>query len=161
VKTSKARLIDRLRELLREEHAAAERLARETADAANHPEARPENDKDTRKVELSYLAAGQAARAQELEAALSRVAALDCRSFSEGESIEVGALVELDYGDKRRRVLLCPAGGGLKLSDERGEISIVTLQSPLGRELLGKRMGDTFELTVEGRLREVEVLRVD
>lgn len=159
--SSKARLIERLRELLRDEHAAAERLARETAEAANHPEARPENDKDTRKTELSYLAAGQAARAQELEAALARVAALPSRSFREADACAVGALVTLDYGDKERRVLLSPAGGGLKLSDDRGEVSVVTPQSPLGRELLGKSVGDALELKVEGRLREIEIVAVE
>jgi transcription elongation GreA/GreB family factor len=160
-KPPKARLIDRLRELLREEHAAAERLARGTAEAANHPEARPENDKDTRKIELSYLAAGQAARAQELEAALGRVTALQYRSYTDRDAFEVGALVTLDYGDKERRVLLCPAGGGLKLSDGQGEVSVVTPQSPLGRELLGKRVGDSLELKVEGRLRDIEIVGVE
>ena len=161
LKPSKARLIERLRELLHEEHAAAERLARETAEAANHPEARPENDKDTRKTELSYLAAGQAARAQELEAALARVSALEYRSYTDHDAFAVGALVTLDYGNKERRVLLCPGGGGLKLSDERGEISVVTPQSPLGRELLGKHVGDSLELTVEGRLRDIDIVGVE
>ncbi|HMJ15360.1 MAG TPA: GreA/GreB family elongation factor [Polyangiaceae bacterium] len=161
LKPSKARLVDRLRELLREDHAAAERLARDTAEAANHPEAKPENDKDTRKIELSYLAAGQAARAQELEAAFGRVSALQFRSYTDRDALEVGALVTLDYGDKERRVLLCPAGGGLKLSDDHGDVSVITLQSPLGRELLGKRVGDSLELTVEGRLREIEVIGVE
>jgi transcription elongation GreA/GreB family factor len=161
LKPEKARLLARLRELLHEEHAAAERLARETADAANHPEARPENDKDTRKTELSYLAAGQAARAQELEAALARVSALQCRHYADSDALAVGALVTLDYGDKQRRVLLMPAGGGLKLSDERGEVSVVTLQSPLGRELLGKCVGDSLELKLEGRLREIEIVGVE
>jgi hypothetical protein len=67
----KGELLGALVERLRTEHLAAERLARETADAANHPEARPENDKDTRKIELSYLAAGQAGRAAELGAAVA------------------------------------------------------------------------------------------
>ena len=59
----KAELIEKLSQALGAAHAAADRLARDTAEAANHPEARPDSDKDTRKIELSYLAAGQAARA--------------------------------------------------------------------------------------------------
>ena len=46
------------------------RRAREAAASATHEESRPENDKDTRAIEESYLARGQAKRAAEAEAAL-------------------------------------------------------------------------------------------
>jgi transcription elongation GreA/GreB family factor len=151
-------LLEKLESALRDELASASRVAKETADAANHPEARPENDKDTRKIELSYLAAGQAARAKELEAGLALLSQLSARQFRASDALAVGALVELDVGGKEQRVLLSPAGGGLKLRDERGEISVVTPSSPLGRELLGKSAGDAFELSIGGQRREVTIV---
>jgi transcription elongation GreA/GreB family factor len=157
---SKAELFQKLAGQLRAELETAERLARDTAEAANHPEARPDSDKDTRKIELSYLAAGQAARAKELETAIALVATLPVRSFAAGEAIAAGALVEIDVAGERKRVLLCPVGGGAKLSDERGEISVVTPQSPLGRGLLGRAAGDAFDLVVAGQSKEVEILGV-
>ena len=158
---SKEQLLDQLAALLKGELEVADRLARETAEAANHPEARPDSDKDTRKIELSYLAAGQAARAKELETAIAVVATLPRRRFAPGEAVQAGALVELELGGEPKRVLLCPAGGGTKLEDERGEVSVITPQSPLGRGLLGRSEGDGFELVVAGRNRDVEIVSVE
>ncbi|MFO0658425.1 MAG: GreA/GreB family elongation factor [Polyangiaceae bacterium] len=157
----KQALIEKVRDTLKLELVEAERLARETAAAANHPEAKPENDKDTRKIELSYLAAGQAARARELETGLALLIAMKVRAFDDEQPIQAGALVELDVAGETQRVLLIPAGGGLKLKTEVGEVSIVTPQSPLGRELLGKTVGDSFELVVAGRKREVEIVAAE
>ena len=53
----------------RRAHAAA-------IEGATHAEAKPENDKDTRGLEQSYLARGQAQRVAELEAGLADVTAL-------------------------------------------------------------------------------------
>ncbi|HEX4341612.1 MAG TPA: GreA/GreB family elongation factor [Polyangiaceae bacterium] len=157
----KKALLGQLREALLRELAEARRVAGETAAAANHPEARPENDKDTRKIELSYLAAGQAARAQELEAGVALLASLPIRAFSAEEPLQAGAIVELDVAGKTQRVLLCPAGGGHRLGTGADELSVVTPQSPLGRGLLGKRVGESFELRVAGQVRDVEILDVE
>src|ERR1044071_1466649 len=97
---AKRALFEKIAETLQAELATAERLARETAASANHPEARPENDKDTRKIELSYLAAGQAARVLELESALAQLAALTPRAFAASDELESGALVELEIDGK-------------------------------------------------------------
>jgi transcription elongation GreA/GreB family factor len=157
----KKALIEELRVRLAHELAEARRVATDTAAAANHPEARPENDKDTRKIELSYLAAGQAARAYELEAAVALLATLPVVAVTAEDPLKAGALVELDVDGKAQRVLLSPAGGGQRLATEDGEVSVVTPQSPLGRGLLGKRVGDSFELAVAGQVREVEILGVE
>jgi transcription elongation GreA/GreB family factor len=157
----KRHLLEKLGRALRDELASASRAARETADAANHPEARPENDKDTRKLELSYLAAGQAARAKELEAGIALLGQIPARRFENSDPLAVGALVELDVDGKEQRVLLSPAGGGLKLDDDDGEISVVTPSSPLGRGLLGKSVGEAFELTIGGQRREVTIVRAE
>jgi transcription elongation GreA/GreB family factor len=157
----KQSLLDALRGALRTELAVAERLAKDTADAANHPEAKPENDKDTRKVELSYLAAGQAARARELESGLALLSGLRARAFGPDDAVAAGALVHIEVSGKPQRVLLSPAGGGLKLAHEGGEVSVVTPRSPLGRGLLGKTAGDAFDLVVGPRRQEVEITLVE
>jgi transcription elongation GreA/GreB family factor len=157
----KKTFVDRLRDIMLHELAEARRVAGETAAAANHPEARPENDKDTRKIELSYLAAGQAARAHELESAVAMLAVLPLRRFDESDELHAGALVELDVAGKPQRVFIAPAGGGHKIATDDGEISVVTPQSPLGSGLLGKRVGDSFELPVAGQVRDVEIVGVE
>lgn len=152
-------LIAELVRVLRDELARAERVAHDTAEAANHPEARPENDKDTRKLELSYLAAGQAARAKELETGIALLSQLVPRRFEPGDALEIGALVECEVDGKPQRVLLSPAGGGLKLRSEGGAVSVVTPASPLGGGLRGRAVGDSFELVLGGTPREVTIVR--
>ena len=157
----KTALIEKLLSALRAERDTADRLARDTADAANHPEARPENDKDTGKLELSYLAQGQAARARELEATIATLLSQPPRTFRPDEAIALGALVTLESAEKTERVLLCPGGGGSSIEDEHGTVRIVTPEAPLGRALLGKTAGDEIELKVAGRTREISIVSVD
>jgi transcription elongation GreA/GreB family factor len=156
----KLELVQKLVTALRTERDTADRLARETADAANHPEARPENDKDTRKVELSYLAQGQAARARELESTITALLAQPPRAFEADEAIALGALVVLESADKVERVLICSGGGGTSVEDEHGTVRIVTFEAPLGRALLGKTAGEEIELVVAGRKRELTIVSV-
>ena len=73
------------------ERAAAR--AEQTRADATHEEARAENDKDTRGLEQSYLARGQAQRAEELAEALHRVRLLSPRAYGEDDAIGLGALV--------------------------------------------------------------------
>jgi transcription elongation GreA/GreB family factor len=156
----KLALVQKLIESLRAEHEAAARLARETAEAANHPEARPENDKDTRKLELSYLAQGQTERARELESAIAVLTARPPRAFAPDEAIALGALVEVESTDKVESFLICSSGGGMSVDDEQGTVRVVTPEAPLGRALLGKTAGDEIELTVAGRKRELVIVTV-
>ena len=157
---TKEELIGKLLSTLRAERDNADRLARDTAEAANHPEARPENDKDTRKLELSYLAQGQAARARELEATIATLSSQPLRAFRPDDAIALGALVTLESAEKTERVLICSGGGGTSVDDEHGAVRVVTPEAPLGRALLGKTAGDEVELTVGGRKRELSIVSV-
>src|ERR1035438_3932154 len=72
-----------------------ERAYRSAREAATHEEAKPENDKDTRALEQSYLARGEALRIEELRSSLAGVGALRMRDF-EGRPAALGALVTVD-----------------------------------------------------------------
>jgi transcription elongation GreA/GreB family factor len=157
---TKLELVQKLVVALRAERDTADRLARETAEAANHPEARPENDKDTRKLELSYLAQGQATRARELESTISALLSRPPRAFEPDEAIALGALVVIESADKLERVLICSGGGGTRVEDEDGAVRMVSPEAPLGRALLGKTAGEELELVVAGRKREMTIVSV-
>ncbi|MDB4961150.1 MAG: hypothetical protein JWP01_1149 [Myxococcales bacterium] len=120
-------------------------------EGATHAEAKPENDKDTRGLEQSYLARGQAQRVAELEAAVAELTALKLRTFTARDPVAISAVVTVDEDGTEHRFFVVPHGGGSVLA---GGIQVVTPSSPLGRALLGKRIDDEVEVRLPGRLHD-------
>jgi hypothetical protein len=162
--SDKAQLVAELIAQLTEALAAATRAHAAAIEGATHTEARAENPKDTRGLEQSYLARGQAQRVAELEAGLGAVSALAVRSFGPGDPIVLGALVTVEDVTELapatgapQRLLFAPHGGGNVLA---GGVQVVTASSPLGRALTGKRVDDEVELRLPGRLRTLLVIAI-
>jgi len=129
--------------------------------AATHEENVPDSKYETLSVEASYIAQGQANRAQEILLAIESFRCLELKVFTEENPVRLGALVLLEEENgQQRQIFLGPAAGGMKLDYEGVEIMVITPESPLGETLIGKRTGDDFELSLAGRLREYEILRV-
>ena len=147
-----------LLERLRADHAALVRAQQATVEGATSEQAKAEHSKDTRALEQTYLARGQAQRVEALFEGLSRVAALPFRDFAEGDPVAVGALVEIEEDSAASVLLLVPFGGGIRLAS--GE-QVVTPASPLGRALIGKTVGDAGEVVVAGRKRAFEIRGVE
>ncbi|MBI2355149.1 MAG: GreA/GreB family elongation factor [Deltaproteobacteria bacterium] len=121
--------------------------ARAAHEAATHAECIPDNKYDTTALEASYIAQGQANRAQEIRAALESYRTLMLHAFDDDTPIRLTALVTLEDGDGNvRRLFLGPQGGGMKISNGIGEIVVITPGSPLGRCLLGRRTGDDVQV---------------
>ena len=156
---SKADLKRELLLVLQDQLAQAEAAYAKTREAATHEEAKPENDKDTRALEQSYLARGEALRIEELRAGLAEVQAMTLRSFGEGKPAALGALIVAEEGDGEVALWLAPYGGGSRLADD--SVQVVTPKSPLGRALLGKCAGDECEVALAGRTRVLSLVRVD
>lgn len=128
----------------------------DTLAAATHEEAKPENDKDTRALEQSYLARGQAARVEALQVGVRALEAMAVGAS--GGVVGLGALVEAEEDGEARLYFVAPEGGGTRLA--KGAVLVVTPKSPLGEALVGKRAGDSSEWTAAGRTRTLDVLRV-
>ncbi|HEV8247048.1 MAG TPA: GreA/GreB family elongation factor [Polyangiaceae bacterium] len=154
----KQALKDELLRLLGADLETLERAHREANAGATHEEAKPENDKDTRALEQSYLARGQARRVAELRTAILEVEAMALRAFGEAQPIALGALVSVEEAGQGSLLFLAPHGGGSALSN--GSVQVVTPKSPLGRVLLGKCAGDECELVLPGKTRELCVIAV-
>ncbi len=138
-------------ELARRAYAAA-------IEGATHAESRAENDKDTRGLEQSYLARGQAQRVVELEAELADLQAMAVPTFGPGGPIGGGALVTVDEDGDARCFFVAPHGGGATLA---GAVQVVTPRSPLGRALTGRRVSDEVELKLAGKTRELVITAVE
>lgn len=160
----KRRLLDDLIAHVDGEIAKMRKAAYDAAAAATHEEAKPENDKDTRALEASYLAAGQASLVRELEIAAKMLATLELKTLDETTPICASAVVTLEDNEGARQLFfMSPYGGGVRL-DLGGEspaaVQVVTPQSPLGKALLGRTQGDVIELRGKSGLREMSIVDV-
>src|SRR4029078_794252 len=96
---------------------ALERAQQATREGATHEDAKPENDKDTRALEQSYLARGQARRVAELRTAILDVEAMAWVASGEAQPVALGALVSVEEEGQGSLLFLAPHGGGSALSN--------------------------------------------
>ena len=130
--------------------------------AATHEECIADNKYDTLGLEASYLAQGQANRAQEIRLALESYRTLALRSFAAETPIRLTALVTLEEeSGSLRTVFLGPEAGGVKIPAGGAEIIVVTPSSPLGRALLGKRCDDALTIDAGDTAREYTIVAVE
>jgi len=150
-----------LRELVADDLARASDAQRETQRGATHEEAKPENDKDTRALEATYLARGLAERVAALENAVAALAGLKLRAFGADTPLALGAIATLagEHGPAAHYFLV-PAAGGLKLTVGATLITTVTTEAPLGRALLGAYEGDEVSVQTPQGARSLEIERV-
>jgi len=119
--------------------------ARTAHEAATHEENIPDNKYDTLALEASYVAQGQANRAQEIRQSIEAYRRLAV--FPDSEEVRLGSLVSIAADDGSERVVFIgPLEGGLRITDNRLEIMVITPASPLGRGLMGKAVGETVEI---------------
>ena len=151
----KASLKEQLLVALRADLTVLEKAQAAAREGATHEEAKPENDKDTRALEASYLARGQAQRVRELQDGIRDVEATALRDFKEAP-VALGALVIVLQDGESRSFFVAACGGGLMLDG----VNVVTPKSPLGRALLGAREGDEREVTLAGKTRSLSIVSV-
>ena len=128
---------------------------------ATHESNKAENKYDTRGLEASYLARGQSKQAAELEAAIAEYQKLGVRKFAEGDAIDVGALVELEHGGENSIYFVGPRAGGTEILHDKKEILVITPQSPLGEQLMGKKSGEQLQLNFGGAKQATKILRME
>ncbi len=159
----KAFLVEQLAQQLRETARTA-KLAMVAANTEAREGATPAERREDSRVaqENSGLARGHRSR---LERAMSELAILD--KFRPGRfpataAVGVGSIVEVEDGAEGRTLFLAPVGAGMELTGPGGDgfLSVVTPTSPIGRAVLGRRVGDTIEVVVNGEATEWTVTYV-
>ena len=157
----KQRVLEAVLDQLAADLSHATQAAEETRRDATHEEAKPENDKDTRALEQSYLARGQALRAEQLAEEREVLRFLNLPVFEPDAAISAGALVELEDDDGGTRVLfLLPHAGGTEVSVDGVSVLVVTAASPLGAALLGRGQGDDVSLRTRDKRRNYVISEV-
>lgn len=139
----KERLLDTIRAELRARFDRVTRAAKETHAAATDPGSKAESKYDTRSLEASYLAAGQAKQVEDLAKDVTLFESFAPADFGPDEPIDSGALVEVDLDGESSWFLLAPGAGGVEVDWEGQDVTILTPASALYQRLLGLRMGDS------------------
>lgn len=157
---NKADLLKQIVARLETDYLLLLQAAKNSHAAATHEENIPDDKYETLALEASYIAQGQANRAQEIKQVLEAYRRLALAHFAEESPIRLTALVTYeDEVGKQRRVFLGPGAGGLRLDFGAGEVMLITPDSPIGAQLIGRQVGDVFELAGPVT-REYEILDV-
>ena len=137
------------------------RAAKFSRAEATHESSKAESKYDTRGLEASYLARGQSKQAAELEAAIAEFEKLAVRNFGADEPIDLGALVELEHGGEISIYFIGPRAGGTEILHDKKEILVITPQSPLGEQLMGKKSGQEPQLDFGGAKQAAKIISVE
>lgn len=139
----KALIMAKIVESLEADLGKATAAALESAESATHEESKSEGKYDTRGLETSYLATGQAQHALELREALATTRAFSPPHFDNASPIALGAVVQTLSSQGRELFFVGPASGGMDILTDDGQmLTVVSPKSPIGRELIGSKVGD-------------------
>ena len=157
---NKRAIIQKIVTRLTEELQVYFRAAQFSRAEATHESSKAESKYDTRGLEASYLARGQSKQAAELEAAIAEFEKLPVKKFGAEDAIGIGALVALEHGGESSLYFVGPRAGGTEVLHDRKEILVITPQSPLGEQLIGKKAGDSLQLKLGKETRAAKILGV-
>ena len=155
---TKSLVIQKIIETLQSEMETYVRAAKFSHAEATAEENRAENKYDTRGLEASYLAAGQANKIVEIEESIAAFDALRERKFNEADGIDIGALIEISQDGERAHYFIGPSAGGIEIKTRGTEVLVITPQSPLGSQLKGAKQGAKIKINLAGRKQLVEIL---
>lgn len=156
---NKKELIHQFILLIEETLSLAIESQKNTVDYVIDEDNKPENQYDTRGLEASYLARGQAERVAELKECLNDFKNAVVRNYTEDTPLGPTALVEVMSlnSEETKTFFFMPKGGGLTLRYNQTPIQVVTASSPIGRALVGKKVGDLINYSVGNNQREYEI----
>ncbi len=141
----KSELYELIRSELRVRLGRLTQAALDAHAAATDPGSKAEGKYDTRSLEASYLARGQAQQVAELGEAVGVFERLVPEEFAGDEVVGPGALVEVDVSGESSWFLLAPVAGGLVVELQGMEVTLLTPESALYQKLLGLSVGDVLD----------------
>src|SRR5580765_3833830 len=156
----KSKLLERIIEALHDSLAVLEKAARAAHAEATHESSKAENKYDTRGLEAAYLAGGQARQAREIQESIKVYETLHQKEFGATEPIDLPAVVELESERTVGTYFIGPRTGGLEVEYEGAEIIVITPQSPLGQQLMGKNTGQRWTANFNGSRTSYRIVSV-
>lgn len=142
----KKAIVQQIIDTLQSQLDAYTRAAHDAHAAATDPGSKAENKYDTRSLEASYLARGQALRVAEAEQSLRDFSGPVLLKDHQGYPAALGSLVMLESLQEQSFYYIGPSAGGTEVESEGRTVLVITPASPLGRQLLGRKQGEQFQL---------------
>jgi transcription elongation GreA/GreB family factor len=156
----KIELVAQIRQKLEAELQSITQAAKAAHEAATHEESKAEDSHDTRGLESSYLAGAAAQRAADIQQQIYLYKIMEPKAFKDGDAVGPTAVVEVENNGKRSFYFIAPQGGGMKIQLGKHSIQVITPQSPLGDEIMGRKTGDILEIEAQGVAREYEIISI-
>jgi transcription elongation GreA/GreB family factor len=160
MKINKAEVLKQIVARLQDSLSLLEKAARASHEEATHESSRAESKYDTRGLEAAYLAGGQARQARDILDAIKVYAELPTRDFAKADTIDVSAMVTLDFDGTRSSYFIGPKSGGLEINYNGEEVVVITPQSPLGQNLMGRKLGERWTTKTGGSTIKYHVVSV-
>ena len=143
---NKRLVLDQLLAVLQSELASLTSAANASFAAATDPDSKAENKYDTRSLEASYVARGQAQRVADLQEAVHAFGAMSSEPVDANCPIGIGMLVSLKSSEGAHHYFVAPSAGGTEVVCDGAEVFVITPASPLGQKLMAHRQGESISL---------------
>jgi hypothetical protein len=154
----KKKVMSALVEKLEQELEVAINAAKVAHEDATNEESKPENEYDTRALEASYVARGQAKRVAEIKEALYEFKHTELQNFGDQDRIRATAMILVESEGKEHVLFFMPKGGGFAVDVDGVRVQVVTPSTPLGEVLLQNQKGDGVVVELGDTEKEYEIL---
>ncbi|MFC5050388.1 hypothetical protein ACFPK9_07170 [Rubritalea spongiae] len=147
---SKHDLIQSVLKSLQHDLDVLRKAALETHRSSTSEESKAEGKYDTRGLEASYLAEAQAEQVVQLEESIAKFTKINTDELNGDEPIASGSMIIVSTDENDLAYLMLPAGGGMQLSSQGLDFTVITPDSPVGSALIGRNVGEQVELPQHG-----------
>lgn len=120
----------------------------------------PLSQVDHRSLEASLFARAQSQRADKALSVIEVLKNLPIKEFTASDDIQTSAIVELEHSGRTDLYFLAPLGAGTIIEVEGREMEVITTNSPLGEELLDKRVDDDIWIESPKGVQEFKIKKV-
>ena len=152
---NKSEILDAVLRSLRADFENRLRVSKKTREQGNNSESRAEGKYDTLSIEENYLADGLAKQAESASQAITLIEKMQLHAFADNDPIDLGALIEIQFAHATEWFFLAPVAGGTEVICAGTPVTVVTPESPLGKQLLGSHAGGKIKSPAAQILRVV------
>lgn len=157
----KQEIKDQLLEAITKDIEQAEKNYKSSKQLSQSSDMKQESKYDTRSTEAGYLASAQKQRLEDLKLEQKLIEEIDISPIGKDDPITMGTLVKIRHNDLERFYFLASTAGGTPLKIDDITLLVISVFSPLGKEILGLKSGDEFEIEHGDQLKEYEIISAE